>query len=92
MSRLDNRRVFRIRRGYFIIRVDLIAQIGLVCYDFDPECNANQACNCPGLMLISDPAIQADVAKLADALDSGSSGRKVVEVQVLSSALFTKTK
>ena len=29
----------------------------------------------------------ADVAELADALDSGSSGRKVVEVQVLSSAL-----
>lgn len=29
----------------------------------------------------------ADVAKLADALDSGSSGRKVVEVRVLSSAL-----
>jgi hypothetical protein len=31
----------------------------------------------------------ADVAELADALDSGSSGRKVVEVQVLSSALFS---
>ena len=30
----------------------------------------------------------ADVAELADALDSGSSGRKVVEVQVLSSALL----
>ena len=28
----------------------------------------------------------ADVAELADALDSGSSNRKVVEVQVLSSA------
>jgi hypothetical protein len=32
--------------------------------------------------------IAADVAELADALDSGSSGRKVVEVQVLSSALI----
>ncbi len=32
----------------------------------------------------------ADVAELADALDSGSSGRKVVEVQVLSSALLTE--
>lgn len=29
----------------------------------------------------------ADVAELVDALDSGSSNRKVVEVQVLSSAL-----
>ena len=29
----------------------------------------------------------ADVAELADALDSGSSDRKIVEVQVLSSAL-----
>jgi hypothetical protein len=34
----------------------------------------------------------ADVAELADALDSGSSGGNPVEVQVLSSALFTKTK
>ena len=32
-------------------------------------------------------SLPADVAELADALDSGSSGRKVVEVQVLSSAL-----
>ena len=30
----------------------------------------------------------ADVAELADALDLGSSGRKVVEVQVLSPALY----
>ena len=30
----------------------------------------------------------ADVAELADALDSGSSARKGVEVQVLSSALL----
>ncbi len=56
MSRLDHRRVLRIRRGYLIIRVDLIAQIGLVCYDFHPECNVNQAYNCPGLMLISGPS------------------------------------
>jgi hypothetical protein len=40
--------------------------------------------------LIQNPTIagsHADVAELADALDSGSSGRKAVEVQVLSSAL-----
>ncbi len=33
----------------------------------------------------------ADVAELADALDSGSSSRKGVEVQVLSSAPFSIT-
>ncbi len=33
---------------------------------------------------------EADVAELADALDSGSSARKGVEVQVLSSALLLK--
>ncbi len=39
------------------------------------------------MRLVSDEQAHADVAELADALDSGSSGRKVVEVQVLSSAL-----
>ena len=41
-------------------------------------------------ILFASPKL-ADVAELADALDSGSSGRKVVEVQVLSSALITCT-
>ena len=35
--------------------------------------------------------LPADVAELADALDSGSSGGNPVEVQVLSSALLTIT-
>ena len=35
---------------------------------------------------VSNPAKIADVAELADALASGASGRKVVEVRVLSSA------
>ena len=39
----------------------------------------------------SEPTPQADVAELADALDSGSSVRKDVEVQVLSSAPFSIT-
>jgi hypothetical protein len=38
------------------------------------------------------PTHRADVAELADALDSGSSGLTVVEVQVLSSAPVTKQK
>lgn len=33
----------------------------------------------------------AEVAELADALDSGSSGRKAMGVQVPSSALFMRT-
>ena len=35
---------------------------------------------------MKEPTHPADVAELADALDSGSSSRKGVEVQVLSSA------
>jgi hypothetical protein len=35
-----------------------------------------------------DEQTHADVAELADAQDSGSCGRKVVEVRFLSSALF----
>ena len=35
--------------------------------------------------------IYAGVAELADALDSGSNGRKAVQVQVLLSAPFFKT-
>jgi hypothetical protein len=37
---------------------------------------------------ITSPSQHAAVAELADALDSGSSGRKVVEVQVLSAAFL----
>ena len=40
------------------------------------------------LYLSSSGQIHADVAELADALDSGSSALTGVEVQVLSSALF----
>ena len=39
------------------------------------------------MIFAAQNAKQADVAELADALDSGSSARKGVEVQVLSSAL-----
>ena len=49
---------------------------------------ARKACGKVNSQLTFDFHI-ADVAELADALDSGSSGRKVVEVQVLSSALFS---
>ncbi len=41
--------------------------------------------NTPKLYYESSPTL-ADVAELADALDSGSSGGNFVEVQVLSSA------
>ncbi len=45
-----------------------------------------------GMVFTAQNAKQADVAELADALDSGSSARKGVEVQILSSALGTPVK
>ena len=44
----------------------------------------------PSRELDCPPLALADMAELADALDSGSSGRKVVEVQVLLSALLSR--
>lgn len=40
--------------------------------------------------LLGNTPTSAGVAELADALDSGSSGRKAVQVQVLSPAPFSK--
>ena len=44
------------------------------------------------MIFAAQNAKQADVAELADALDSGSSARKGVEVQILSSALTLLTR
>ena len=40
------------------------------------------------MLALEESATQADVAELADALDSGSSECKFMQVQVLSSAPF----
>ena len=62
--------------------------LGVLLAQCGGQLNLNEVQEIAKLSIISEVINDAGVAELADAQDLGSCGRKVVEVQVLSSALF----